>query len=129
MPWYVSTHAELTGGDIKSAGTTYTPYGGNLVELTFDARGRKAFAQLTADLAPGGAQNPDPTGRRYLAIVMDGTIHSAPFVRTSIPGGHAVIEGHFTPEEAHILASLLCSGPLPCPLSLVETQPLAAKGH
>ena len=42
-------------------------------------------------------------GKR-LAIVLDGTIHSAPVIQEKIAGGTASISGQFTPEEAQDLA-------------------------
>ena len=121
-PWYVRKNAELTGANLKSANVGYQQLGQKTVEMSFDSRGRKIFAKLTADLAPGGAQNPDPNGRRYLAIVLDNTLYSAPFIRTSIPGGNAVIEGNFSLEEANDLALVLRAGALPAPLTVLEER-------
>ena len=73
-PYYVSRKADLTGDSLKSAGVDYQQFGQKVVQISFDAKGRKVFAKLTADYAPGGAKNPEPNGRRYLAIVLDGTL-------------------------------------------------------
>ena len=121
-PWYVRKTPALTGANLKSANVGYQQFGQKVVEMSFDSRGRKLFANLTADLAPGGAQNPSPDGRRYLAIVMDGTLYSAPYIKTSIPGGNAIIEGNFTLEEASDLALVLRAGSLPAPLNVIEER-------
>ena len=122
VPYYVSRKAELTGDSLKSANVDYQQFGQKVVQISFDAKGRKMFAKLTADHAPGGAKNPDPNGRHYLAIVLDNTLYSAPFIRTSIPGGEAIIEGAFSLEEANDLALVLRAGALPAPLRVLEER-------
>ena len=121
-PYYVSRKAELTGDSLKSANVGYGQFNQKNVEISFDAKGRRIFGKVTADHAPGGAKNPDPNGRHYLGIVLDGTLYSAPFIRTSIPGGQAVIEGNFTLEEARDLALVLRAGALPAPLRVLEER-------
>ena len=121
-PYYVSRKAELTGDSLKSASVDYGQYNQKGVQFSLDAKGRKIFAKVTADQAPGGAKNPSPEGRRYLGIVLDGTLYSAPFIRTSIPGGEGVIEGAFTLEEASDLALVLRAGALPAPLRVLEER-------
>ena len=74
VPYYVSRKAELNGDSLKSASVDYQQFGQKVVQISFDAKGRKIFAKLTADHAPGGAKNPDPNGRHYLAIVLDNTL-------------------------------------------------------
>ena len=122
VPFYVSRKAELNGDSLKSANVDYQQFGQKVVQISFDAKGRKIFAKLTADHAPGGAKNPDPNGRHYLAIVLDNTLYSAPFIRTSIPGGEAVIEGAFSLDEATDLALVLRAGALPAPLRVLEER-------
>jgi SecD/SecF fusion protein len=122
VPFYVSRKAELTGDSLKSASVDYQQFGQKVVQISFDAKGRKIFAKLTADHAPGGAKNPDPNGRHYLGIVLDNTLYSAPFIRTSIPGGEAVIEGAFSLDEANDLALVLRAGALPAPLRVLEER-------
>ncbi|MDD4340903.1 MAG: protein translocase subunit SecD [Kiritimatiellae bacterium] len=121
-PYYVSRKEELTGDSLKSANVGYGQFNQKNVEISFDAKGRRIFGKVTADHAPGGAKNPDPNGRHYLGIVLDGTLYSAPFIRTSIPGGQAVIEGNFTLEEARDLALVLRAGALPAPLRVLEER-------
>jgi len=121
-PYYVKNKPVLTGDSLKSANVEYQQFAQKAVQIVFDSKGRKIFAKVTADHAPGGAKNPDPNGRRYLGIVLDGTLYSAPFIRSSIPGGQAVIEGSFTLEEASDLALVLRAGALPAPLKVLEER-------
>ena len=121
-PHFVSRKAELTGDSLKTANVDYQQFGQKVVQISFDAKGRKIFAKVTADHAPGGAKNPDPNGRRYLGIVLDGTLYSAPYIKSSIPGGEAVIEGNFTLEDARDLALVLRAGALPAPLRVLEER-------
>ena len=121
-PYFVSRRRELTGESVKNAGVDYQQFGQPIVNLSFDAKGARRFSTLTSDYAPGGAKNPSPEGRRYLAIVLDGTLYSAPFIKTAIVGGNAIIEGSFSLREAQDLAIVLRAGALPAPLKVVEEQ-------
>jgi preprotein translocase subunit SecD len=40
-----------------------------------------------------------------LAIVLNGQVYAAPVIRTEITGGKAQVTGHFTDEEANLLAA------------------------
>ncbi len=121
-PYYVSRRRELTGESLKNAGVDYQQFGQPIVNLSFDAKGARRFSTLTSDYAPGGAKNPSPDGRRYLAIVLDGTLYSAPFIKTAILGGNAIIEGSFTLKEAQDLAIVLRAGSLPAPVKVIEER-------
>ncbi|HPG00681.1 MAG TPA: protein translocase subunit SecD [Kiritimatiellia bacterium] len=122
LPYYVNRLHELTGDELKSAGVDYQNFGQPIVTLRFDSRGARRFARLTSDYAPGGANNPDPNGRRYLAIVLDGKLYSAPFIKTAIIGGNAIIEGSFSLREAQDLAIVLRAGSLPAPVKVIEER-------
>ena len=121
-PYYVRRKVELTGESIKSASVDYQQMNQKAVQISFDAKGRRIFAKLTADYAPGGVATTGPNDRRYLAIVMDGTLYSAPYIRQSIPSGEAEISGSFTLDEARQLKTVLESGALPTPLKVLEER-------
>ncbi len=121
-PYYVSRRRELTGESLSHAGVDYQQFGQPIVNLRFDSEGTRRFARVTADHAPGGPRNPSPDGQRFLAIVLDGVLHSAPFIRTAIYGGEAIIEGAFTLREAQDLALILRAGSLPAPLQVIEER-------
>lgn len=93
--------------------------GGWFVTLEFTSAGAKKFADVTGRLA----QQTPP--QNQFAIVLDGTVVSAPSVSTAITGGTAEISGDFTPQEAEELAANLDTGALPVRLrvSSVTTVP------
>jgi len=74
----------------------------------------------------GGRAFADHTGNHigeYVALVLDGVIHSAPVIRSRIPAGTpASITGNFTDEEARDLTILLRAGKLPAPMTIVEER-------
>lgn len=121
-PWYVSQKPEVSGENLTKADVGFSNFGQRQVELSFDATGRRAFARVTKDLAPGGAKNRDLNGRRHLAIVLDDTLYSAPFIREAIPGGNAVITGNFSAEEAHDLVIALRAGRLKARIDIIEER-------
>ncbi len=121
-PYYVSRRRELTGENLSFAGVDYQQFGQPIVNLRFDGEGTRRFARVTADHAPGGERNPSLDGQRFLAIVLDGVLQSAPFIRTAIYGGEAIIEGNFTLREAQELSLVLRAGSLPAPLRVIEER-------
>lgn len=82
-----------------------------IVALTFDAEGARALARLT---------------RRYrgnrMAIVLDGTVITAPNIREPITGGGMIISGNFTTDEAQRLAASLDAAAGDWPFTLVEAR-------
>jgi len=128
-PAYVERRRKLGGEDLKNAGVqqdssrlvpTY------VVTLQFNSEGAESFRRLTTDFAPGGDRNPNPDQGRQLGIVLDGTLFSAPEIRTPIYGGNAQIEGNFTYEDARDLALVLRAGSLPAPVEIIEERTVAA---
>jgi SecD/SecF fusion protein len=121
-PYFVKRRAELTGDLLKSARVDYKNLGTPVIDIEFDSRGAKKFASITSDYAPGGAKNPDPNNYYQLAIVLDGTLYSAPRINEAIYGGRAEISGSFTPQEAILLANILNAGSLPAPVKIMERR-------
>lgn len=61
--------------------------------------------------------------KRRLAIVLDGTVKSAPVIQGRIPNGSGQITmGNSTTEEARDLAIILRAGALPAPVSIIEER-------
>jgi SecD/SecF fusion protein len=79
------------------------------VNFRFNLRGGQRFGQVTSD----------NVGRPF-AIVLDGTVISAPRILGPITGGSGQITGNFTVAQADNLALLLRSGALPAKLTTVE---------
>jgi SecD/SecF fusion protein len=121
-PAYVSKRRELTGEALRDASMDYDQIQRPYVRLSFNNKGAKLFGNLTKDYAPGGAQNPNMSERRQLAIVLDGTLYSAPAINEPILGGNAQITGNFSIEEAQNLAIVLRAGALPAPVRLIEER-------
>jgi preprotein translocase subunit SecD len=93
----VETQVQMTGQTIADARMQlFDQLEGPTVQLTLNGDGARQFDQLT------GAN----VGRR-LAIILDGTVYSAPVIQERIPGGRAQITGSFAIKEARELAIVL----------------------
>jgi preprotein translocase subunit SecD len=95
-------------GSIDRGGFTA---GQSIVEMEMNNKGARTFARVT-----GANVN------KYMAIVLDSTVYSAPVIRSKIPSGRAQIEGSFTMEEAKNLAVVLRAGALPAPVKIMEQR-------
>ena len=101
----------LTGDLLTNAWTGFGQMGEANVQVEFDKEGAKKFDQVTFKNVG-----------KQLAIVLDGTIYSAPVIRDRIPSGKGVISGNFTPEEANDLSLVLRAGALPAPVKIIEER-------
>lgn len=99
------------GGELTKAETTFDQFGKAAVSLKFNSDGAKLFDEATA--ACIGKQ---------IAIVLDGTVISAPVVQQRISGGEAQITGSFSTEEANRLAIMLRAGALPVNVEILENR-------
>ena len=82
-----------------------------VVGFEFDAIGKSKFGQLT-----------ERNIGKPLAIILDGTLYSAPVIRDRIPGS-GIIEGNFTQDEVNELIAIMRAGSLPADLELeMETM-------
>ncbi len=77
--------------------------------MRFNDAGAKIFEEITAKYV-----------KHRLAIILDGTLYSAPVIQERIEGGNAQITGSFTLEEAKDLAIVLRAGALPAPVRLIQ---------
>jgi len=82
-----------------------------VVTFRFNARGGKKFGDVTS-----------ANVNRPFAIVLDGTVISAPVIREPILGGSGQISGNFTVTGAQDLSLLLRAGALPAPLTILEER-------
>jgi preprotein translocase subunit SecD len=101
------TGATLVDAKVELGGQTGFP----TVSIEFNPEGTRRFAEVTE-------ANVD----KNLAIVLDGTVQSAPVIRSAIPDGHAVIEGNFSTEDAKLLSTILRAGALPAPVRVIEER-------
>jgi SecD/SecF fusion protein len=79
------------------------------VAFRFNAEGGRLFHELTTKNAPSGSA--EGAFRRYLAVILDNKIESAPRLNAVI-STDGVIEGRFTKDEVDRLAKVLKSGRL-----------------
>jgi preprotein translocase subunit SecD len=115
---YALDVAKVPGTQIGTAvaelSTTSNQWG---VLLTLKSAGAAAFANLTAGLASKYLASASTSRNDYwldaVAVVLDGTVITAPEVMGAIPGGNAQIIGNFTRAQAEDLAADLQSGALP----------------
>jgi len=112
--YYVKGSAEMRGDVIKDARQNIDQggfSGGYTVDIEMNAKGAHQFSSIT--------------GRnigKYLAIVLDSTVYSAPVIKSKIPLGRAQITGNFDLTEANNLAIVLRAGALPAPVNIIEER-------
>jgi preprotein translocase subunit SecD len=106
---YVLGPVAVQGKHVKDANSAYDSQQGQgwIVQMSFDGKGTKAFADVTGKLA----QNQQP--KNQFAIVLDGQVVSAPAVHERLGAGSAEISGSFTQQTASDLANVLSYGALP----------------
>jgi len=112
QPYLLKKRTELSGNEIADARVSIdSRFNEYAVTLKFNSKGARKFDKLTAA----------HVGERF-AIILEGSVKSAPVIRERIAGGTAQITGSFTPEEAHDLAIVLRAGALPAPVKVVEER-------
>ncbi len=113
---YVLTRAaEMTGAAISTArmSPNLDPErpGAPGVSMSMTGRGTAQFARVTRENV-----------QRYMAIVLDNRVYTAPVIREPIPSGNASITGSFSDQEATDLAIVLKAGALPAPVKVIEER-------
>lgn len=104
--------AKLEGDHVTDARMDYNPLTGKPeVGMNMDVTGARIWKKMTGD----------NTGK-YVAVVLDDKVYSAPLVNGEIPNGSTSISGNFTVEQATDLANILKSGKLPAPARIVQEQ-------
>ena len=107
-----SDEAKLEGNHVTQARMDYNPLTGKPeVSMEMDATGSIIWKKMTGD-----------NKGRFVAVVLDDKVYSAPRVNEEIGGGRTSISGGFSPEEATDLANILKSGKLPAPARIVQEQ-------
>ncbi len=101
----------LSGASLQFGATQANALGEPQVLIHFDSAGAKLFEQVTSQHIG-----------QMLAIFLDGQPISTPIIQQAIPGGTAVISGHFTAAQARDLAQNLNFGALPVPISLESSS-------
>jgi preprotein translocase subunit SecD len=104
-------HTVMTGAALQTAVVQRTTTGQYVVAFTLKPEATKLFGDYTT--ANVG---------KYLAIVLDKKVISAPVIRSPITDGAGEIQGNFTSESANTLAIQLRSGALPIPVKVVQSR-------
>jgi SecD/SecF fusion protein len=86
--------------------------GGNEVIMNMNSQGAQKWKNITAEASAGA-------NKRYIAIVLDDNVYSAPAVQNEISGGVSSISGSFTHEDTKDLANVLKAGRLLAPARIV----------
>ena len=108
----VNERVELQGEVITDAGPDFDPYtNAPQVSLTMDGVGASRWSQIT------GANRGRP-----VVIVLDDLVYTFPTINERIPNGRTQISGNFTTREVEDIVTILKSGALPAPVSIVEER-------
>jgi preprotein translocase subunit SecD len=103
--------ATITGRDLRTAKVSMDDLGLPAVGFTLNREGVAKFSRATGENVG-----------RFLAIILDGQVESAPRIESRIAQAEAQITGSFSQQEASDLALTLRSGALPAPLTYQETR-------
>ncbi len=103
--------APLEGEHVTDARQDYDEKGKVAIKMNMDATGTRIWATMTKNNIG-----------KPIAIVLDNTVYSAPFVNGEIPNGSSEISGSYSVTEAQDLSDILQSGKLPAPAKIVAEQ-------
>ena len=103
-----------------------------IVSLQFNHDGAEKFKDTSTILY--GYHDSDPQGSSYrgspdrnsFAVVLDGTVITAPSMQAIIANGEAQISGNFTAQSATVLANQLQFGSLPLNFEVQSEQQISA---
>ncbi len=110
-PYLIKKQILMTGDVLTDARVQPDKMGRMIISMDFNRLGAQQFERITGEHV-----------RERLAIILDNRVYSAPVIKDRISGGSAIIEGMFTPEEAHDLALVLRAGSLPAPVKILENR-------
>jgi SecD/SecF fusion protein len=108
--------APIQGDVISDASQVFDQLGANPeVSMTMNSKGTKLWGKMTT--ANVG---------KFVAVVLDDYVYSAPRVNDAITTGRTSISGQFTIDEAQDLANALKSGKLPAAARIIESEVVGA---
>ena len=117
VPYLLSTTSTMEGDLLRDAYVNYDQFQNPIVELIFNALGAKQFGTLTGENV-----------KKYMAIVLDKVVKSAPVIQARIGGGRAQItlgggrDATRMQNEAQMIAMSLRAGALPATLKQLEER-------
>ncbi|HMJ92415.1 MAG TPA: protein translocase subunit SecD [Candidatus Acidoferrum sp.] len=100
----------LNGKNLKNANMSRGLLGEPEIHFLLDTEGATAFAKITTE-----------NRGRFMAIILDGELYSAPRINEPITGGSGQITGQFTEKEAADLAAIL-QNPLEAPVKVLSEE-------
>ncbi|MEM7070395.1 MAG: protein translocase subunit SecD [Pseudomonadota bacterium] len=109
--YVIEKRVRVSGDRLIDAQPSIDHAGRSIVNFRFDATGARHFGEITQNNV-----------QRYLAIVLDNQVVSAPVIREPIVGGDGQISGQFSQTEARELALVLRAGALPAPIQILEER-------
>lgn len=102
----------MTGEVVRTANVSQNPTTGQIeVNLSMDTQGTTTWGEYTTTHVG-----------QLVAIVLDGTVQSAPRVNEPITDGQTAISGSFTADTAKQLKTVLDTGALPVTLGFSESR-------
>ncbi len=111
--------ALFSGDQVQSASLGRNQQGGLTVDFVLKGDGAKLFGDYTGDHIGD-----------FFAITLDGSVISAPVIKSAIPGGQVQIEsggiGGFPVKEANNLVTILKFGSLPFPIKEISSEQISA---
>lgn len=104
--------APIQGDVISDASQVFDQLGANPeVSMTMNSQGAKLWGKMTTDNVG-----------KFVAVVLDDFVYSAPRVNDAITTGRTSISGDFTIDEAQDLANALKSGKLPAAARIIQSD-------
>jgi len=104
-------HTVMTGSALQTVGVQPSTTGGYEVAFSLKSDYAVLFSDYTRDNVG-----------KYLAIVLDGRVISAPKINSQISDGQGVITGNYTSESANSFAVQLRYGSLPVKIEIAESR-------
>ena len=135
---YILGPVAVPGSDLEAASAAIATNGTGqstgqwIVSLRFNHEGAEKFKETSPILY--GYHDSDPQGSSYrgspdrnsFAVVLDGTVITAPSMQAIITNGEAQISGNFTAQSARALANQLQFGSLPLNFEVESEQQISA---
>jgi preprotein translocase subunit SecD len=110
--WYVLNRIPaITGRDLTGAEPSHDSAGRPNVDFTLTREGAQRFSAVT-----GANIN------KYLAVVLDNRVYTAPIIHGQISDKGDIEGGNFTPQSAQDLALVLRSGALPASIKPLSEE-------
>ncbi|CAL2086445.1 Multifunctional fusion protein [Tenacibaculum dicentrarchi] len=104
--------ATIDGDVISDANQDFDQLSKPVVSMTMNASGTKKWAKMTGDNVG-----------KFVAVVLDNYVYTAPVVNGAITGGSTQISGGtMTVEEAQDISTVLKAGKLPAPARIIQAE-------